>query len=278
MISKTKKYFINNFHHYIKASLTKKIVNVYWWDYQSNFGDLLTPLLIKHYGYYPFYCTPDKCDLVCIGSVLQKFNKNFNGTIIGTGFISSKDNKIFDKAKIRAVRGHLTWEQLGRPEDTVFGDPGILSSRIINIESISKNYALGIVPHYKDFDSDILLKVVKNIGANKVKIIDVKKNPNIVINNIAECSHILSSSLHGIIVADSYKIPSCWIRLSDNVTGNGFKFIDYNSAFNLQQDSFNITGQENLNDLISRTNLKPDNIINDLINKLDYTFKNYFAK
>lgn len=41
----------------------------------------------------------------------------------------------------------------------------------------------------------------------------------------------MSTSLHGLIVADSYGIPNAWIKQPQDIGGNGYKFDDYYSAF-----------------------------------------------
>ncbi len=57
-----------------------------------------------------------------------------------------------------------------------------------------------------------------------------------MIDNILSCEIILSSSLHGLIVADAYNTPSSWIKFSNKVYGNGFKFRDYYASIGYEED------------------------------------------
>ena len=48
------------------------------------------------------------------------------------------------------------------------------------------------------------------------------------IDKILSCEVILSSSLHGIIIADAYAIPNQWSTFTDKIAeGAEFKFHDY---------------------------------------------------
>jgi hypothetical protein len=64
-------------------------------------------------------------------------------------------------------------------------------------------------------------------------IIDVTRPPLEVIAAIAGCERIISSSLHGIVVADAFGLPRRW-ETFDRVQGRGFKFHDYSSALGLK--------------------------------------------
>jgi pyruvyltransferase len=55
-----------------------------------------------------------------------------------------------------------------------------------------------------------------------------------VLTEIAQCRCILSSSLHGLIAADSFHIPNLHIVFSDRPLGDGYKFDDYYSAYGVQ--------------------------------------------
>ncbi|MFD1079906.1 polysaccharide pyruvyl transferase family protein, partial [Longispora fulva] len=44
---------------------------------------------------------------------------------------------------------------------------------------------------------------------------------------ILECEKVLSTSLHGLIVAHAYGIPAVWVKMSDKIFGNDIKYADY---------------------------------------------------
>ena len=109
----------------------------------------------------------------------------------------------------------------------IYGDPALLYPRFYN-PVVEQKYDIGIIAHYVDKQHP-WLECAESKG---VKIIDIQEGINQVVDDIKSCSLIASSSLHGIIAADAYGIPSTWIEFSDDVIGNGFKFRDYYQSIN----------------------------------------------
>ena len=262
-LSETQKLLIGTFKN--------NIVEVYWWEGTVNFGDLITPLLLTHYGFTPILRSTNKCNFVSTGSILEHLHNDYSGIIFGSGLIKNKQQR-FEKAKIIGVRGKLTKQLLGISEDIILGDPGLLASRFVH-NNTNKKYALGIVPHYMDIDNQIINNIKSKFKQN-VSIINVKKKPELVFNEINNCEHIISSSLHGIITADSLNIPSAWVILSGKVAGSGFKFYDYHSAINEKQEPITLTGNEDLSHLISLTKSKDNDAITEAKEKLHIAFSN----
>jgi pyruvyltransferase len=231
-------------------------VNVYWFNPREkqgfhNFGDTLNPVLIEKLcgvkvlwadcndwkNYKKFY--------MAIGSILGKAKPN---TIVwGTGFGSESNNLNRPPLKICAVRGPMTREKLlslGLSCPGVYGDPALLLPRIYN-PTMGKTHKLGIIPHYVDRNNEW----IKTTGSNRdVKRINVQdKNVLSIIDDILSCELIASSSLHGIVAADAYGIPSLWLKFSDKVLGKGFKFRDYfRSVHRKVEEPLVVTGNTTL--------------------------------
>jgi len=109
---------------------------------------------------------------------------------------------------------------------------------------VQKRYKLGILPHYVDRDSDFIKELSKQEG---VYIIDATWPCTQVVQAIAECETLLSSSLHGLIVGDSVGTPNKHLILSDKLKGGSYKFIDYYSA--LEGTSYTALQQKELSGL-----------------------------
>src|SRR5690606_14989003 len=109
-------------------------------------------------------------------------------------------------ARFHAVRGEVTREYVRRElgtNCTVVGDPALVLPGLLPVRA-RKMYAFGIVPHYRHYDC------VRNITevSDEIKVIDVKADVETVVGDINKCAAILSSSLHGLIVAHAYGTPA----------------------------------------------------------------------
>ena len=222
-------------------------IDAYWWTGRRNFGDLLTPALLRSYGCIPVLADPSTCHLVAVGSILHHVPGDFGGLVLGSGAISGSDRISLPNAQILALRGELTRSVLGYEAPVPLGDPGLLSERLSG-PCTEKRYEIGIVPHFMDSNDERLTEVKSRLG-NAVAVIDVSRKPVDVINDIKVCRYVLSSSLHGLVVAEAYGIPTGWLELSDRVIGGGFKFADYYSALATTREPQSISGTESLGQL-----------------------------
>jgi pyruvyltransferase len=185
-----------------------------------------------------------------MGSVLRMCDRN--SIVWGSGFISKDDglgvlhwgrtnNELrAAPARIEAVRGPLTRDKLlamQLPCPEVYGDPALVFPNFY-VPEHRCTYKLGIVPHYVDQGSPLLRRLRADPS---VRVIDVSltrlayylaRNSKYhrLIDEICMCETIISSSLHGLILADAYGVPAHWVKLSENVVGGGFKFMDHAGA------------------------------------------------
>jgi len=253
------------------GDLFENRVEVYWYIKEKNSGDLVTPMLLKRYGFTPVHSYPREAKVFSCGSLLEKVPEDFSGFILGTGFMHGDSVRSFDKARILAVRGELTRNHVGAPKDTILGDPGLLVSRFFTRRQ-KKRYTLGVVPHYVD-KKDVCIHTFCKRYSKEVLFIDIQQDPLTVLQKIDKCEFILSSSLHGLVFADSLDIPNIWMTLSGQVSGKGFKFYDYNSALKKKQNPVRILGDEKLSDLLAQACTPPSSLIVEIQNNLDRAYR-----
>lgn len=223
-------------------------VSTYWWRARSNFGDCLGPLLFRRRGVIPVYQDIHVADVITVGSLLQELSSDFAGAVVGSGFVSDGPSVDFPNARFYSVRGKLTRQRLAM-EELPLGDPGILASELVPAVR-QKKYGLGIIPHYSDLRNELFSSLISK-NRNDLLFIDVRQSAQKVLQQISSCEYIVSSSLHGLIVADSYNVPNRWIRFQtgDDYIGK-YKFRDYFSSIDTEQEPLQINGGETVNELV----------------------------
>jgi pyruvyltransferase len=228
-----------------------------FWYLSNNFGDAVNHyLVLKISGKMPVYVepnTPEKKVMVT-GSIL---NNEVNNAIVWGCGIANENDKI-PLHDIRAVRGRLLWNKLKYLaydiQKIAIGDPCLLLPLYYKPKT-KKQYNIGIIPHYietKDFFDKINM-TREQLEDSGILVIDVNNQIETFIQQVVSCETILSSSLHGLICADAYGIPSTYIKITDKVLGDGFKFIDWFSNFanrEFQYEDFTPNAKIEITDLI----------------------------
>ncbi len=165
----------------------------------------------------------------------------------GSGFFKNDNNcALYRKnLKVCALRGQKTQEKLssltGVSYNVPLADAGLLADMFVD-DKIEKQYEIGLIPHMSQINDVCMQRILKQ---DNVHLIDIRRSAKEVIDDIARCESILSSSLHGLIFADSLHIPSMHMMGDGELHGGNFKFEDYYSSFGLE-DARYIMDESNL--------------------------------
>lgn len=207
-----------------------------YWVNTPNFGDLLSPYLVSKLTSLPVKLvetkkggfsklnrfSKDEFSYLAIGSIISRANDV--SVVWGSGAFGTEIKKNLNaKATYLAVRGPLTRNLLrihGIDCPPIYGDPALLLPKVFN-PTVEKKYKIGVILRWSEgsWNSVPVRDDVKKIylGTDNIEG---------TITDILQCEQILSSSLHGVILADAYGIPSAWLS-SGTPKGLEFKFYDY---------------------------------------------------
>jgi pyruvyltransferase len=201
------------------ARLPSRPIPMYWWSATPNFGDAVSAYIVAAISNGTPVLVSRRCrqKVLAAGSILHRVADG--DWVWGTGAISDEPIAMPSSVRICAVRGPLTYALLQRDAPQIYGDPVMLLPRYYR-PTPKRHYDVGLIPHLSDRNR-------LNLRDPRISIIDVQSSWQTVVDGIAECDLVLSSSLHGLIVAEAYGIPAIWVSIGDGVKGAGFKFRDY---------------------------------------------------
>lgn len=250
-----------------------KYCNAFWFS-SNNFGDAISPFLIKIIGDTEAFHTSDRFateHLICTGSILN--HATSKSVVWGAGLAYSSDH--VNKCDIRAVRGVLTGnilKNLGVKFNPVFGDPALLLGHILPSELEKEN--ISIAPHYVDAE------IVAKGNLYGLEFIDVNAPIIDILWKINRSKLVVTSSLHIIIACHAYGIPVVWCKFSDRILGDDLKYFDHFVTMGVRREDVKFLDLKDCNDYskeihyISSLNVKPltpsDEIIESLLNSFPH--------
>lgn len=133
--------------------------------------------------------------------------------------------------RLLAVRGPLTRQAAltsGVDCPEIFGDPGMLLPRLL--PATGRRSGVALVPHFSDAarleprwkeQSDMLL-------------VDPQQPVEDVVRQVAAAELVVSSSLHGLVVAHAYGVPAVWVEFARLPAGDRTKFYDHLMAVGIE--------------------------------------------
>lgn len=214
-------------------------VNLHYWDsnivnggeFPNNLGDDLSRIIVDYMLQREGLSLEDKIHahikhLYAVGSIINMGYQN--ATIWGSGFLedlSAKDkfmhHRPMRKLDIRCVRGPKSRDnllQLGYKCPEVYGDPALLMPLLFTpAVEVFQDYI--IIPHFRkeqEYREKYSEKSIQTMVTN-----DYVK----VISRMCSSKKVISSSLHGIILAETFNVPAVWLRDRDGI--KDFKYYDY---------------------------------------------------
>ena len=216
-------------------------LGLYWWRKLPNFGDAISQIVVAHAaGRDVCHAKPKVCDLFAVGSIMNVARNNHLALreddtkpwIWGTGCIGNLTGDFLDNVQVALLRGPMTAKKLGI-EARGFGDPGLLIADAMG-EEIARSHKVGLVLHHSHLVDPALVALAD--AHRDIEMIDVRSDPREVCRAIAACRFVVSSSLHGLVVADSFGVPNRWLDPTGIHRKPEFKFLDYAAGIGRKLD------------------------------------------
>ena len=195
-------------------------INVYMFEYISNITVLAVPIgntFLKNIDHF-----------LMIGSIISFYNLD-NATIFGTGIIDEHQCLKGNPKCVISVRGPKTRQKLlvsGIDCPQQYGDPVLLLPLFYKPEH-KKSKKICIIPNMGTSYEEVE-KSIKWLDEEYIILDMTRYNKwTDIIDVIVSSEYVISESLHGLIVAETYGIPNVWVEFKEHQDYWSFKFQDF---------------------------------------------------
>jgi pyruvyltransferase len=209
------------------------MIRFYAWTDIPNFGDAMSRDIIEWVSRAEakLVLGGDRSKLMAVGSILQYARPG--DVIWGTGVHPGGYEAFWRDTtplpiSVLAVRGPITRDvllarQVDCPE--IYGDPAILAPMLYPRRWSPTEDAI-LIPHFLEYDY-----YASNREASLgLRVVNPLSDWHEIVDAITSARKVISSSLHGLIVAEAYGVPAIWFRPSQS---EGYlKYQDYYGSTN----------------------------------------------
>jgi succinoglycan biosynthesis protein ExoV len=197
----------------------------HWVSPHGNFGDDLN-LWLWDYLLPGFRDVHPDVVLVGVGTVLNPviLPADKKKLVIGSGYgyDDPPDVSNPDEWDVRCVRGPMTAEKLGLPAHMGITDPAALIADMPEFQNLPKIYKKTFIPHWESAESGVWAAVCEVAG---LTYLDPRGEAKAVIRHLAQSEMVVAESMHGAILADTFRVP--WVTISTSRSINSFKWNDW---------------------------------------------------
>ena len=217
----------------------------YYRDEFGNFGDDLNPWLWPRLlpGLIHEHAGPA---LVGIGTIMNDQWPEGAKVIVGAGVGYGTLPRLTSDCAVHFVRGPGTARALGLPASYAITDPAHLITQLIR--PLPRGKGTLFIPHHVSALRADWRAVARAAG---MQYVDPASGALAVVNRIRASSLVVTSAMHGAIVADAFRVP--WIRVREYAHLNDFKWQDWGDSLGVDTTA---SGLPSLHDT-SAQELKP---------------------
>lgn len=212
----------------------------------SNFGDELSPRVLEYAtGRRVVWTPPRKAEVIAVGSIIEYYvrRSSSQATVWGAGLRDAPSDALVAQIKANvgqfsAVRGPKTAQALGLTNVSI-GDPGVVVPLLGKFGGAKSGILY--LPHFRTWTTPRGRSEIQQARSLGMTVVPPSTRPIDMIDAISRSDLVLSSSLHGVVVAHALGVAVQSLGIPNGgMAEPDFKYEDYFGSINLEYERVDV--------------------------------------